>query len=87
MEPMTAIMNGVTDNRFFKEQKRDQYDQDAANMNELIKSMEDKTCLFRNTDLKARMGASGGYFNGTVKSQISQFLQMYFPKHRGTEGF
>ena len=57
-EPRTVIMNGVVDDRFYQRKEIEQYDEDVANLNELILTTQGdrKTCPLTNLGLSPRKG-------------------------------
>lgn len=64
-EPLTVVLNGLVDNRNFKVDDVDQYNQTAANINELIVNRT-YTCQLSATGMVPRMGAAAGFAKGAV---------------------
>ena len=74
-EPKTIVVGGVKDDRdYLTKAGVDQYSTSDALVNELIVSMENKTCTLDRADMKARFGVSGAYFNGSVSMIISEII-------------
>ena len=46
-EPLTVLMTGITDNRFYKQQSQRQYSINSPNRNELV-SVQNKSCFGEN---------------------------------------